>query len=88
LDPVLHEILMTDHQPSSELGHTLQSRHVTMIALGGVIGAGLFIGASSAINVGGPGVFLVYAACGLLVLLVMRMLGEMAAAQPRPRLVR
>lgn len=75
-------VLMIDHQPSSELGHTLQPRHVTMIALGGVIGAGLFVGASAAIKLGGPGVVLVYAACGLLVLLVMRMLGEMAVAQP------
>lgn len=73
---------MTDHQSSNELGHTLQSRHVTMIALGGVIGAGLFVGASGAIHTGGPGVFLIYGACGLLVLLIMRMLGEMAAAQP------
>lgn len=73
---------MNDHHPPSELGHTLQSRHVTMIALGGVIGAGLFIGASSAINLGGPGVVLVYAACGLLVMLIMRMLGEMAVALP------
>ena len=73
---------MIDHQSSGELGHTLQSRHVTMIALGGVIGAGLFVGASAAINLGGPGVVLVYAACGLLVLLIMRMLGEMAVAQP------
>jgi len=74
--------LMVDQQHPSELGHTLQSRHVTMIAFGGIIGAGLFIGASGAITQGGPGVFLVYGACGLLVLLVMRMLGEMAAAQP------
>jgi len=73
---------MIHHQSSSQLGHTLQSRHVTMIALGGVIGAGLFVGASAAINLGGPGVVLVYAACGLLVLLIMRMLGEMAVAQP------
>src|SRR5690348_12166990 len=73
---------MTDQQPSIELGHTLKSRHVTMIALGGIIGGGLFVGASVAINRGGPGVFLVYAACGLLVLLIMRMLGEMAVAQP------
>jgi GABA permease len=72
---------MTKH-PSIGLGHTLQSRHVTMIALGGVIGAGLFVGASSAISLGGPGVLLVYGACGLLVLLIMRMLGEMAVAQP------
>ena len=73
---------MSDPQLPRELGHTLQSRHVTMIALGGVIGAGLFVGASTAINLAGPGVFLVYGAGGLLILLIMRMLGEMAAAQP------
>ena len=67
---------------TGELGHSLQPRHVAMIALGGVIGAGLFVGASSAIAAGGPGVVLVYAACGLLVLIIMRMLGEMAVAQP------
>jgi GABA permease len=76
------EVLMTDPHPSTELGHTLESRHVTMIALGGVIGAGLFVGTSGAISLGGPGVFLVYGASGLLVLLIMRMLGEMAVAQP------
>jgi len=65
------------------LSHSLKARHVTMISLGGVIGAGLFVGASAAIKIAGPGVFLVYAICGLQVLLNMRMLGEMAAAQPR-----
>lgn len=73
---------MIDRESSDELGHTLRSRHVAMIALGGVIGAGLFVGASTAINLGGPGVVLVYAAIGLLVLVIMRMLGEMAVAQP------
>ena len=68
--------------PSDELGHSLKPRHVAMIALGGVIGAGLFIGSSAAIHLGGPGVVLVYAACGLLVIVMMRMLGEMAMAQP------
>lgn len=73
---------MIDQKPSDALGHTLQTRHVTMIALGGVIGAGLFVGTGSTIRAGGPGVVLAYGACGLLVLLVMRMLGEMAVAQP------
>lgn len=53
-----------------------------MIAFGGIIGAGLFIGSSGAINKGGPGVVLSYATCGLLVFLIMRMLGEMAVANP------
>ncbi len=53
-----------------------------MIALGGVIGAGLFVGSGVVIHDTGPGAFLTYALCGLLVVLVMRMLGEMAAANP------
>lgn len=64
------------------LAHALRPRHVTMISFGGIIGAGLFVGSSGAIAKGGPGVLLTYAACGLLIFLIMRMLGEMAVARP------
>lgn len=67
---------------AGELGQSLRSRHVSMIAFGGIIGAGLFIGASGAIHRGGPAVALVYALCGALIFLIMRMLGEMAVASP------
>ncbi len=67
---------------SSALAHTLRPRHVTMISFGGIIGAGLFVGSSAAIGAAGPGVVLSYAASGLLVFLIMRMLGEMAVARP------
>ena len=73
---------MTDNPHSPDLGHRLHSRHVTMIALGGVIGAGLFVGSGSAIARAGPGVLLAYGACGVIVMLIMRMLGEMAVAEP------
>ena len=53
-----------------------------MISIAGVIGAGLFVGSANAIATAGPGVLISYAVAGLLVVLVMRMLGEMAAAQP------
>jgi GABA permease len=53
-----------------------------MIALGGVIGAGLFVGSGAVINQTGPAAVLSYLAAGLLVVLVMRMLGEMAVANP------
>ena len=49
------------------LAHTLRPRHVTMIALGGIIGAGIFVGSSAAINIAGPGVLVSYALGGLLV---------------------
>ena len=53
-----------------------------MIALGGIIGAGLFVGSSAVIETVGPGAVVSYLAAGVLVILVMRMLGEMAVANP------
>ncbi|ORW04151.1 GABA permease [Mycobacterium lacus] len=53
-----------------------------MIAIGGVIGAGLFVGSGVVIHETGPAAFLTYVVCGLLIVLVMRMLGEMATANP------
>jgi GABA permease len=60
----------------------LKRRHVTMIALGGVIGAGLFVGSGAVINQTGPAAVLSYLLAGTVVVLVMRMLGEMAVANP------
>ncbi|PZG96057.1 amino acid transporter [Streptomyces sp. NTH33] len=60
----------------------LKNRHLSMIAIGGVIGAGLFVGSASGIAAVGPGILLSYALVGALVVFVMRMLGEMAAANP------
>jgi GABA permease len=53
-----------------------------MIALGGVIGAGLFVGSGVVIKAAGPAAVLSFVITGLLVVLVMRMLGEMAVALP------
>src|SRR5579864_1952455 len=64
------------------LHRTLRSRHMRMIAFGGVIGAGLFVGSGVVIRATGPGAVLSFALTGALVVLVMRMLGEMAAAYP------
>nr|WP_245700620.1 amino acid permease [Streptomyces roseifaciens] len=60
----------------------LKNRHLSMIAIGGVIGAGLFVGSASGIAAAGPGILISYALVGTLVVFVMRMLGEMAAANP------
>lgn len=67
---------------SSGLSHGLKQRHVTMLSIAGVIGAGLFVGSGHAIAEAGPAVLIAYAIAGLLVVLVMRMLGEMAVASP------
>ena len=61
----------------------LKQRHLTMIAIGGVIGAGLFVGSGVVINETGPAAFLSYALAGVLIVMVMRMLGEMATADPQ-----
>ncbi|SER12936.1 amino acid permease [Microlunatus flavus] len=65
-----------------ELKKGLKQRHLTMIAMGGVIGAGLFVGSGTVISEAGPAAFLSYAITGVLIILVMRMLGEMATANP------
>jgi GABA permease len=65
-----------------ELERSLKSRHVEMIAIGGIIGAGLFVGSSTSINTVGPAVVLSYLIAGGIILLVMRMLSEMAIAVP------
>jgi GABA permease len=65
-----------------QLHTNLKPRQLTMIAIGGVIGAGLFVGSGVVINDAGPGAFLSYAITGVLMILVMRMLGEMATSNP------
>ena len=67
----------------SHLHAGLKQRHLTMIAIGGVIGAGLFVGSGVVINETGPAAFLSYALAGVLIVMVMRMLGEMATADPQ-----
>ena len=67
---------------SNGLSRTLQRRHMQMIALGGVIGAGLFVGSGVVVKSAGPAAVLSFALTGTIVVLVMRMLGEMAAALP------
>ncbi|MER7563379.1 amino acid permease [Streptomyces sp. NPDC097941] len=72
----------TPQESDAPLSHGLKQRHLSMIALGGVIGAGLFVGSGAGIAAAGPSIVLAYTLSGLLVMLVMRMLGEMSAAYP------
>lgn len=65
-----------------ELRHGLRRRHMTMLAIGGAVGAGLFVGSGQVIRTAGPAAILSYAAAGLLVLFVLRALGEMVVARP------
>jgi GABA permease len=74
-----------DKGERGEQGHLqpgLKRRHMTMIALGGIIGAGLFVGTGPILNQAGPATILTYLFTGTILILIMRMLGEMATAQP------
>ncbi len=75
----------TDTAGHQSLSRSLQPRHVAMITLGGIIGAGLFVGSSVAIATAGPACVISYAITGTLILLIMRMLGEMAVEMPAVR---
>lgn len=67
------------------LRRSLRSRHLTMIAIGGAIGTGLFVASGATISQAGPGGALVaYGAIGIMVWLIMQSLGEMAAYLPVP----
>ena len=59
-----------------QLQRRLTNRHIQLIAIGGAIGTGLFMGSGKAISATGPGVLLVYAIIGGVLFLVMRALGE------------
>jgi aromatic amino acid transport protein AroP len=65
-----------------ELKRGLKNRHIQLIALGGAIGTGLFLGIAQTIKMAGPAVLLGYAFGGFIAFLIMRQLGEMVAEEP------
>jgi len=73
---------MTEKHNNRELNRDLSSNQMQMIALGGTIGVGLFMGASSTIRWTGVSVILAYALAGIILYLVMRALGEMLYVDP------
>ncbi|KAA0021059.1 amino acid permease [Antrihabitans cavernicola] len=60
----------------------LKPRQLQMIAIGGAIGTGLFLGAGGRLADAGPGLFIVYAVCGVFVFLILRALGELVLHRP------
>lgn len=60
----------------------LKSRHINMIAIGGAIGTGLFLGAGGRMADAGPSLFISYAICGLFAFFVVRALGELVLYRP------
>ncbi|GFZ58207.1 aromatic amino acid transporter AroP [Pseudomonas amygdali pv. eriobotryae] len=68
--------------PSGELKRGLKNRHIQMIALGGAIGTGLFLGSAGVLKSAGPSMILGYAICGFIAFMIMRQLGEMIVEEP------
>ncbi|MEG0450206.1 MAG: amino acid permease [Lysinibacillus sp.] len=73
---------------NQKLQRTMTARHITMMALGGAIGAGLFKGSSAAIDMAGPAVLLAYLVGGIILLFVMQGLAEMAVRNSEARTFR
>ena len=69
-------------KPKQELQRGLKARHIELIALGGTIGVGLFMGAASTLQWAGPSVLLAYIIAGLFVFFIMRSMGEMLYLEP------
>ena len=67
---------------SEQLQRRLTPRHITFMALGMCIGAGLFLGSASTIKLAGPSVLIAYVVGGAMIFIIMRALGEMAAHEP------
>ncbi len=65
-----------------EFRRALKSRHVQLIALGGIIGSGYFLGTGAVVHTVGPSVFLAYILGGLIIYLTMLCMGELAVAIP------
>ncbi|MCC3772771.1 amino acid permease [Streptomyces sp. UNOC14_S4] len=72
------------HVDAGDAGYSkdLKSRHVNMIAIGGAIGTGLFLGAGGRLHTAGPSLFIAYAVCGLFAFFVVRALGELVLYRP------
>jgi GABA permease len=81
----MNDLTAVSSGDENALSRSLRPRHVAMITIGGIIGAGLFVGSSVAIAAAGPAIIVSYVLTGFLLLLVMRMLGEMAVEMPQVR---
>ena len=67
----------------NQLKKQMKTRHITMLALGGAIGAGLFKGSGEAIQLAGPAVLLAFIFCGLILFVVMTGLGQLVLSDQK-----
>lgn len=71
-----------ESENKNQLRRGLQNRHIQLIALGGAIGTGLFLGIGPAAVLAGPSVILGYTLAGIIAFFIMRQLGEMVVEEP------
>ena len=79
---VISSVIGGNNVVNKELKRGLKARHIQMIALGGTIGVGLFMGSASTIQWTGPSVMLAYAISGIFIFFIMRAMGEMLYLEP------
>ncbi|WP_350316128.1 amino acid permease [Pectobacterium aroidearum] len=73
---------METQQEEGQFKRGLKNRHIQLIALGGAVGTGLFLGIAQTIKMAGPSVLLGYAIAGVIAFFIMRQLGEMVVEEP------
>ncbi|MBF7687415.1 amino acid permease [Acinetobacter rathckeae] len=69
--------MTVQHEHSSDLQRNLTNRHLQLIAIGGAIGTGLFMGSGKTISLAGPSILLIYMIIGTMIFFLMRALGEL-----------
>jgi L-asparagine transporter-like permease len=68
----------------AQTSRSLKNRHLQLMAFGGAIGAGFFLGSGAAIRQAGPALLIAYVLAGCMIYLIMRALGELTLAYPSP----
>ncbi len=72
-----HDVVSATEAEQDQLRRSLSNRHIQLIAIGGAIGTGLFMGSGRSIHVAGPSIMVVYAVVGFMLYFVMRAMGEL-----------
>src|ERR1700727_3409824 len=76
------QFVLPDEAVHEDFHRGLKERHIQMIAIGGAIGVGLFLGSAKAIQQAGPSLLLAFAVAGVVIFLIMRALGELMLYRP------
>ena len=82
--PSEHAVTENESSTGEEsLQRGLSYRHIQLIAIGGAIGTGLFLGSAKTISLTGPSIVFVYAIIGVIIYFVLRAMGEILLSNPK-----